>query len=132
MAIHDKKHLKEEGVYFASQRSIWMLDALQSQQGIREMLVLCSFSFASVQAPSAFRRVFLPQSLLKTPSLTWLEVYFLGDAESCQVDNGDEPSFTVKMKILSLSLREGILCSGRGWRLGLKSSFEVKRKGRGK
>lgn len=54
--IHDKKHLKGEGVYFASQRSMWMLSALQSQQGTTEMLVLCSpFSFDSVQAPSAFR-----------------------------------------------------------------------------
>lgn len=65
-------------------------------------------------------------------SLTCLEVYFLGDAESCRVDNGDEPSFTVRMKILSLSLKKGILCNGSGWRLGLKSSLEVKRKERGK
>ena len=65
-------------------------------------------------------------------SLTCLEVYFLGDAESCQVDNGDEPSFTVKMKILSLGLRKGILCNGSGLGLGLKSLLEVKRKERGK
>lgn len=59
-------------------------------------------------SPGTFciQRVFLTWVFSENISLTCLEVYFLGDAESCQVDNGDEPSFTVKMKILSLSLRK--------------------------
>lgn len=60
MTIHNEKHLKGEGVYFASHLEEYgdgMLGALQLQQGIREMLVLLysPFSFDTVQALSAFR-----------------------------------------------------------------------------
>lgn len=93
-----------------------MLGALQLQQGIREMLVLlCSPFFFLIQSRHFLYSEGLPYLVFsENISLTCLEVYFLGDAESCQVDNGDEPSFTVKMKILSLGLRKGILCNGSG------------------